>query len=103
MYIEVVHVDDCPNWREAGERLRDALAATGLDGTAIKYCLLATAGDTARVRFAGSPTILVDGEDLFPGAGQTTELACRVYTTPTGLAGLPTTEQLIDAIAHRGR
>lgn len=99
----MVNVDDCPNWLATGERLRAALAATGLDGTAINYRLLATAGDAARVRFGGSPTILVDGEDLFPGAGRTTELACRVYTTPTGLAGLPTTEQMIDAIAHHGR
>lgn len=56
-----------------------------------------------RVRFAGSPTILLNGEDLFPGGEETSELACRVYATPTGLAGLPTTKQIISAVASHER
>ena len=102
MNIEVLHIVDCPSWVEAGSRLRGALDATGFGETAITYRLLSTRADAARVPFAGSPTITVDGQDLFPSGGSTADLACRVYLTPTGLAGLPMTEQLIAAISARG-
>lgn len=102
MNIEVLHIEDCPSWGETGNRLREALDATGFGETTIAYRLLRTSEDAARVPFAGSPTITIDGQDMFPSGGRTADLACRVYMTPTGLAGLPTTEQLIEAIAANG-
>lgn len=102
MNIEVLHIEDCPSWIETGGRLREALDATGFGETTITYRLLGTSADAAQVPFAGSPTITVDGQDLFPSGGRTVDLACRVYLTPTGLAGVPTTEQLIEAIDARG-
>lgn len=102
MNIEVLHIEECPSWVEAGNRLREALNDSGLGETAIIYRLISTPEDAAQVPFAGSPTITIDGQDLFPSGGRTTDLACRVYPTPTGLAGLPTTEQLVDAIAAYG-
>ena len=63
--------------------------------------LLATPEDTIGTAFAGSPTIEVDGTDLFPSDGATNDLACRVYRTPTGLAGLPTQEQIVEALNGR--
>jgi hypothetical protein len=101
--IEVLHIVDCPSWVAVGDRLTEALRATGCEETVIRYQLVETAEDAARLAFAGSPTILVDGEDLFPGAARTSDLACRVYATPVGVAGLPTTEQLIEVIGSRGR
>lgn len=94
--LEVLHIDDCPNWVEMGRRLRDALGATSHPDTAIRYRLLQTAADAAGTAFAGSPTVALDGVDLFPSVGATGDLACRIYQTPSGLAGLPTTEQLIE-------
>ncbi|MDF2713052.1 MAG: alkylmercury lyase [Nonomuraea muscovyensis] len=101
--IEVLHIVDCPSWVAVGDRLREALNATGIGATRIEYRLLQTREDAARVPFAGSPTILLDGVDMFPGGEKTTDLACRVYLTPAGLAGLPTTDQLVDALTDRGR
>lgn len=101
--IEVLHIVDCPSWVAAGDRLRRALDVTGYGSTEITYRLLESGEDAARVPFAGSPTILVDGVDMFPGGARTSDLACRVYLTPAGLAGLPTTEQMVDAIAGYGR
>lgn len=101
--VEVLHIDDCPNWVETGKRLREALDATGFSATAITFRRLQTADDAARVPFAGSPTITLDDEDLFPTAPGTSDLACRVYRTPAGLAGAPTTEQLIKAISAHAR
>ncbi|MBX0301422.1 thioredoxin family protein [Cryobacterium sp. 1639] len=102
MKIEVLYIDDCPNWVEVGRRLEDALAMGGYSRTPISYRLLRTPDEAAEVSFAGSPTITLDGEDLFATDGRTTDLACRIYFTPSGLAGLPTTEQLTKAIASRG-
>jgi hypothetical protein len=44
--------------------------------------------------FAGSPTILIDGADAFPSDGRTSELACRLYYSDTGISRLPSVEQL---------
>lgn len=103
MNIEVLHIEDCPSWVQAGHRLREALDATGFSNETISLTLLRTAEDAARAPFAGSPTIVVDGQDLFPDGERTADLACRVYPTPAGLAGLPTTAQLIEAINSRAQ
>lgn len=99
----MLHIADCPSWVAVGDRIREALNATGFGGTTIRYRLLESGEDAAQVLFAGSPTILLDGEDMFPGGERTSSLACRVYQTPAGVAGLPTTVQLIDAILKHGR
>ncbi|TFC01520.1 thioredoxin family protein [Cryobacterium adonitolivorans] len=101
MRIEILHIDECPNWVEAGHRLQAALDNTGNPDIAVAYRLLRTSEDAAKVPFAGSPTFTLNGEDLFATDGRTTDLACRIYFTPSGLAGLPTTEQLMKAIASR--
>lgn len=103
MKIEILHIEGCPSWVGAARLLREALDETGFSDTTISFTLLRSAEDAARVPFAGSPTIIVDGEDLFPGSGRTVDLACRVYPTATGMAGSPTTAQLIEAINARGQ
>ncbi|MDL9981517.1 hypothetical protein [Microbacterium candidum] len=101
MKVEILHIDECPSWVEAGARTRRALDALGLEGIEVEYALIRTEEDAAALPFAGSPTIVVDGEDLFPSDGRTTDLACRVYVTETGLAGLPSQTQLDAALAAR--
>ncbi len=100
MKLEVLHIEDCPNWEEAGRRLQVARATTGHGVVPISYRLLRTPGEAAPTAFAGSPTITVDGRDLFPSEGRTSDLACRVYLTPSGLAGLPTVDQLAEALSN---
>jgi hypothetical protein len=51
------------------------------------------------VGFHGSPSILVDGIDVFAGPDAGVGLSCRVYRTPDGPAGAPTIEQLRAALA----
>lgn len=102
MRIEVLHIDECENWELAGDRVREALNRLGDSSTPVAFRRLQTAEDAASVAFAGSPTITVDGEDLFPNGAQTTELACRIYFTPSGVARLPTVDQLVEAISAHG-
>ena len=102
MKVELLHIEACRNWEEASTHLREALDETGHTDTAIVHRLLRTPEEAAGVPFAGSPTLTLDDEDLVPSDGQTTNLACRIYFGPTGLAGSPTTAQLVEAIRARG-
>jgi len=55
-----------------------------------------------RLRSPGSPTIRVDGEDLFAVPERTEyALGCRVYATPEGLKGSPTAKMVRAALAER--
>jgi hypothetical protein len=59
--------------------------------------------EAQRLRFPGSPTIRVDGEDLFPMPDRAEyALGCRMYATPEGLKGSPTAEMLKDALTTEG-
>jgi hypothetical protein len=49
----------------------------------------------------GSPSIRVNGEDLFPVDHENYALGCRVYQTPDGLRGWPTVEMLEEAFAAK--
>ena len=93
----MLHIEDCPNWREAGARATRALASLGRPDV-VTYRLLRAPEEAAHTAFAGSPTLALDGADLFPSDGGTDDLACRVYVTPWGLAGLPTEDQIVDAL-----
>jgi hypothetical protein len=54
--------------------------------------------EAARVGFAGSPTMLVDGSDPFATGDEPSGLACAVYETPDGPQGSPTLEQLREVL-----
>jgi hypothetical protein len=98
MRIEILHIDGCPHTAGAGQRVREALAAVGREGDEIVFTLVSSSDDAARVPFSGSPTFLFDGIDAFAQGARTTELACRVYPTPAGLAGLPTVAQFVEVL-----
>jgi hypothetical protein len=101
MRIEILYIADCPNWRDAGTRLHTALARLGVAEVSIDYRLLSEREDFRGAPFAGSPTMLVDGRDLFPSQGATGDLACRVYVSEGRLAPLPTVDDLTTALRAR--
>lgn len=102
MRLELLHIAACPNSAKAYERLEAALAALGRIDVEVHMRLLESASDTAGTAFAGSPTITVDEADIFPCGASASDLACRIYMTPNGLAGLPTIEQLTKALRDSG-
>ena len=97
---QVMYFDGCPSWRAAFERLRSALEATGNKGTRIQLVRVQSETDVAGTRFAGSPTLLVDRQDLFPGSAPVAELACRPYATSEGLRGSPTQQAMVKALSR---
>lgn len=108
MTLEVLHIEDCPNWQEAGGRRQEAgvrasnaLLALGRPDVGVKYRLVSTPDDAELTGFAGSPTLTLAGKDIFPSDGRTADLACRIYFTSHGLVGLPTEEQIAEALRAR--
>lgn len=99
MKVELLYFDGCPNWTVADDRLAQAIAATGRDDITVQRQQVATADEAERVGFTGSPTIRVDGWDPFSTGGAQVALACRVYSTPVGLSGSPTVEQLVAVLS----
>lgn len=91
MDVTILYFDGCPSWQTADARLR-ALAAE-LAFT-VSRRRVASPHEAEGLEFRGSPTILVDGRDVFAEGHEPVGLSCRIYQTPDGPAGAPTLEQL---------
>ncbi len=99
MRVEVLYFDGCPTYREAEKILGGVLAQEDAE---VELVAVNTDEEAQRLRFPGSPTIRVDGEDLFPVADRAGyALGCRMYVTPEGLRGSPTAEMVRAALAER--
>jgi hypothetical protein len=101
MRVSVLYFAECPNWRDAGQRLRQALDEIGRSDAEIIFAAVETEADAAAVGFAGSPTFTLDGVDLFGPAPSTGRLTCRLYATSGGLAGMPEVADLVTALTQR--
>lgn len=92
MRIDILHVPGCPSVAAARSRLQQALARLGLSAE-IREREVSTAEEAELVGMRGSPTIAVDGRDLFTGPDAS--LACRLYRDGYGVDGAPTVEALV--------
>jgi hypothetical protein len=91
----VLYESSCATWRTALARVGDALAR--VDVPADVGAVLVDI-DAVPPGYRGSPTILIGGVDPFPGEPAPFG-ACRLYATDSGLDGVPSVAQLIDAIS----
>ena len=101
MDVTLVYFDDCPNWRLADARLREALAEIGDASITLTYRRLADVDQSDGPAVGGSPTILVDGVDPFAATGDATGRACRLYPGTGRAEGAPTVDQLRAALSRR--
>jgi hypothetical protein len=91
--VELLYFDGCPHWRVAEARLREALDA-GEAAAPIERRMVSTPEQAERLKFRGSPSILIDGHDAFADGSASIGLACRIYQTEDGPQGSPTVAQL---------
>ena len=85
MKIEILHFDGCPTYRVTENTLRQVLAEEGLEAD-IELVAVNSDEQAQRLHFPGSPTIRIDGRDLFPTPEREDwKLVCRIYATPEGL------------------
>jgi len=95
--IELLYFEDCPSWLATKQILQVVMDQLKIDAE-ITLKRIETNADAVRHKFPGSPTIRLDGKDLFPVDYSDFALGCRVYTTPEGLQGVPTEEMVKTAL-----
>lgn len=98
MNITLLYFDGCPHWRVADAHLK-ALGAE-IPQLSVTRTQVNTPEEAEQTNFLGSPSIQVDGTDLFAGPDAPVGLSCRVYQTPDGPAGAPSLAQLREAISR---
>jgi len=101
MELTVLAVPDCPNAPELDRRLAEVLADRPT--VTVTRQVITDAAEAARWGMHGSPTLLVDGQDLFAEPGAATALACRLYRGEDGhLEGAPTVAALSRVLEQAG-
>ncbi len=96
--IEVLYFEGCPNFEPTLSLANEVLSELGLSGD-VREVEVRTPEDAERLRFLGSPSVRVDGNDIEPGTESRTEyaLSCRLYDD----TGLPPKELLVAALEAR--
>lgn len=99
LHITFLYWEGCPSHEEALARLRQALHEEGVDAS-IEVVRVDTEEQAQTLRFVGSPTILVNGEDVAPPPeGLPYRLTCRTYVQEDGrISPLPSVPQIRSAL-----
>jgi hypothetical protein len=100
MRLEPLYFKGCPGCRKAELALRTSLSELGTP-EGIEMVAVNTDEEAERLRFPGSPTIRVEGRDLFPegiGPRPSWHLGCRVYRTPAGLKDHPSVDMILERL-----
>lgn len=105
MKVKVLYFGGCPSYVTAEKTIREVLEKRGMDAE-VETVAVETDQEAGRLRFPGSPTIRIDGDDLFPSSGaaerEDWRLGCRVYATPEGFRGSPTPAMIEEALTKKG-
>ena len=99
--IEVLYVQDCPHYRETLALVDRVRGELGIDAE-LRTTLVVDQAAAEQARFAGSPTVLVDGRDVEPGSEPVTEyvLGCRLYRLEHRFVGQPEERWVREALVH---
>lgn len=99
--VELVYAADCPNVEGARSHLLQALLRAGLAPDWREWDR-ASPESPEYVRSYGSPTVLVNGEDVARDSLRADGSLCRIYTDEQGkLSGLPSVEAIFKALSER--
>ncbi len=98
MKVEFLYWDECPSHELALQRLRAALQARRISDP-VRMVEVTTERQAVGLEFLGSPTLRIDGRDLFPVPPGPYGLTCRIYQTDDGrVTPLPTQEMIARAL-----
>jgi hypothetical protein len=87
--VELLYVPDCPHRILVRDVVERALARAGRTAVVRERCV-ASVEEAERLGMRGSPTILIDGRDAFPGGVGFAAWSCRL--------SVPTVNQLTEAL-----
>ena len=102
MRVELLWWEGCPSYPETLADLERSLSAAGLDSR-VQMVEIESDEQARRERFPGSPTIRIDGEDIFPcEQPEPYSLTCRIYRLRDGRPSpTPDPEDLLEKIRLR--
>jgi hypothetical protein len=96
MVIEVFYVPGCPNHQAAIDNIKRVLRSSSIS-VPIQETAVTDEATAGRLKFPGSPTVKIDGQDVESNRQQSYGLACRLYLNGTGI---PSLESLRKAVAQ---
>jgi hypothetical protein len=97
--ITFLYFEECPSHETALARLRQVMAEEGVQAK-IEIVKVETDEQAQSWRFVGSPTILIDGQDIDPlPADIQVALTCRAYQLEDGrISPLPSADMIRRAL-----
>ena len=98
MKIRFLYFEDCMSHDEALQRLDNCIKAEGIDAE-IEIVKVETAEEAEKLHFTGSPTILVNGNDIDLPLDSHYALTCRAYRLEDGrISPLPSEAMIRKAL-----
>ncbi len=99
MRVSFLFYEDCPSHELALERLREVLDEKGIDAD-VEVVEVESEEQAQELRFVGSPTILLNGQDIDPSPPDSHyALTCRAYRLEDGrISPLPSPDTIRRAI-----
>jgi len=94
MLIEVFYVPGCPNPQAAIDNIRSVLRSSSI-AVPIQETVVTDELTANRLKFAGSPTVRIDGQDVEWNLQHSYGLACRLYSDGTGIPSLETLRKAV--------
>jgi len=92
------YTEDCPSHEQALDRLRRVLAEQGVNVN-VQIIRVESDEQAKRLKFVGSPTILLNDVDIDPQHNDHYGLACRAYKLEDGrISPLPSESMIRRAI-----
>jgi hypothetical protein len=76
--VSFLYYEECPSYDLALERLREVMDEEGIPGE-VEVVKVETEEQARELRFVGSPTIRVDGQEIDPPSDPRYALTCRAY------------------------
>ena len=96
--MSFLYYEDCPSYDLALERLREVMDEEGIPGE-VEVVKVETEEQARELRFVGSPTIRVDGQDIEPPSDPRYALTCRAYRLADGrISPLPSKDKMQRAL-----
>lgn len=95
LHIDLLYYWDCPHYEEGAQVLKEE----GVEAE-VNMVKVAKGGEAEAFGFIGSPTILINGQDVEPGMDYTSPFQghCRVYVYKEEMFEVPPKEMIRKAL-----
>jgi hypothetical protein len=96
--IRFLYSEDCPSHSEALQRLRKSMEVEGIRAD-VEILKVETDEDADKLKYVGSPTIIVNGYDIDPPETNHYAVTCRAYRVEDGrISPLPSEPMIREAL-----